>query len=572
MCLMVRCGKSDTNKGGIMNRQEQEKLYRETYKMVYWTCLSLLKNKEDAEDMVQETFIAAFEAYDTLNDKERAAAWIKRIAANKCINKLTRTRTVAVEDEFLDNVEAVPDDFLPASITEDKEKRSIMMNIISESLSDELQRTLILYYFDELSAREISELIGVPEGTVRSRLDYAKKKIKKGVEDYEKKNNDKLYAMGIPFLTQLFVKEAEDLPFVPMTASLPGLSASGSAKIAKTVATTAIKKGSAIAVKKIVAGAVAATLVTGGVITGVYLYNAKNEEPVRTRRHSDTRTEEPDTDEETNTTVSDGMTAEISEESIASSEDLSVAAYTLTATMIKSNGNTEPVNVKTYNANGDELTDTASWYYTEHIRDAQGNALEFRSYDSNGTMSYKFKYVYDDDGNLIREEKYDENGTLIMYYAYEYENGLKTSRSRVSPDGTVVDSMDYEYYDNGNLKFVYENTIDGSRRLFEECSEDGKTQTIYTYLNGLTAADGSALDPNRLYGSMVYEYDEDNKLIKESSYYDIEVQELVFGGDYTDAGSYITYEYDQNGILKTEYHQDIDSDSSYRVEYELTFN
>lgn len=557
-----------------MNRQEQEKLYRETYKMVYWTCLSLLKNKEDAEDMVQETFIAAFEAYDTLNDKERAAAWIKRIAANKCINKLTRTRTVAVEDEILDNVEAVPDDFLPASITEDKEKRSIMMNIISESLSDELQRTLILYYFDELSAREISELIDVPEGTVRSRLDYAKKKIKKGVEDYEKKNNDKLYAMGIPFLTQLFVKEAENLPFVPMTASLPGLSASGSAKIAKTAATTAVKKGSAIAVKKIVACAVAATLVTGGAITGVYLYNAKNEEPVRTRRHSETRTVETDTEEPIRTTISGAATtdAEPSEEIIASSEDLSVAAYTLTATMIKSNGNTEPVNVKTYNANGDELTDTASLYYTEHIRDAQGNALEFRSYDSNGTMSYKFKYVYDDDGNLIREEKYDESGTLIMYYAYEYENGLKTSRSRVSPDGTVVDSMDYEYYDNGNLKFVYENTIDGSRRLFEEYSEDGKNKTTYMFLNGMTAADGSALDPNRLYGSIVYEYDEDNKLIKESTYYDMEVQELVFGGDYADAGSYITYEYDQNGILKTEYHQDIDSDSNYRVEYELTFN
>ena len=96
-----------------MTENEFEKLYNDAYKAVYWTAMNLLRKKDEAEDVVQDTFITAYNSYDSLKDKDKAVAWVKKIAANKCLNILTRTRTVNVEDEVLEATEAVGEDFLP---------------------------------------------------------------------------------------------------------------------------------------------------------------------------------------------------------------------------------------------------------------------------------------------------------------------------------------------------------------------------------------------------------------------------------------------------------------------------
>ena len=91
-----------------MTDKELEKIYNEAYRAVYWTAMSLLKNEADAEDIVQDTFVTLIESYDTLNDKDKVIPWLKKIAANKCLNRLTRLKTDTVEDEFFDDVEAYP--------------------------------------------------------------------------------------------------------------------------------------------------------------------------------------------------------------------------------------------------------------------------------------------------------------------------------------------------------------------------------------------------------------------------------------------------------------------------------
>ena len=99
-----------------MTDKELEKIYNEAYRAVYWTAFSLLKNEADAEDVVQDTFVTLIESSDTIEDKTKVTAWLKKIAANKCLNRLARTKTDAVEDEFFEDVEAVPEDFLPDTI------------------------------------------------------------------------------------------------------------------------------------------------------------------------------------------------------------------------------------------------------------------------------------------------------------------------------------------------------------------------------------------------------------------------------------------------------------------------
>ena len=246
-----------------MTDKELEHIYNEAYRQVYWTAYSFLKNDQDAEDVVQDTFISFITSYGDLKDTSKAVALLKKIAANKCLDRIKLTKTDAVEDEFFENIEAVPEDFLPESIIESEQMRKIVMDIIGKTLSEDIRRTLILFYFNELTTREIADLLGIPQGTVLWRLNFAKKKIKKEVEKYEEENNTKLF-MAVPFLTKLFIKEAEQVAFKPMPASLTHyLSASS-----KTSAVEAAKKGAGIMSKKvisIVAASVAVTAVIGGI-------------------------------------------------------------------------------------------------------------------------------------------------------------------------------------------------------------------------------------------------------------------------------------------------------------------
>ncbi len=271
-----------------MTEQELEKIYNEAYRAVYWTAYSLLKNEDDAEDIVQDTFVSLIHSYDGIKDKSKIVPWLKKVAANKALNRLTRTRTDNVEDEFLENAETVPEDFLPDSIVESEDTRRIIMDIINSALSEDVRRTLILFYFDEMSTREISEALGIPEGTVSWRISSAKKKIKKEVEKYEEENNTKLYGMPVPFLTLLFRKEAEQVPLRTMSASLRALSASTEALkagAAKNAAAAAIKKGTGIMMKKVIIGSIAAIAVVG-VTLGIVLVvtNKKDDETSVTKK------------------------------------------------------------------------------------------------------------------------------------------------------------------------------------------------------------------------------------------------------------------------------------------------
>ena len=256
-----------------MNNEELERIYNEAYGPVYWTAYQLLKNEADSEDIVQETFVSLIESYDTIKDKTKVTAWLKKNAANKCLNRLTRSKTDSVEDEFFEDVEAMPEDFLPDTIVESEESRKVIMDIIGSALSDDVRRTLVLYYFDEMTTKEIAEAQGIPQGTVLWRLNFAKKKIKKEVEKYEAKTDSKLYTMALPFLSKLFIAEAQQVPLKPIPPTLLDMTASAvksvASEAAKTAASGAAKKGAGAAAGKIVAiglgSAVAVGLIGGGI-------------------------------------------------------------------------------------------------------------------------------------------------------------------------------------------------------------------------------------------------------------------------------------------------------------------
>lgn len=431
-----------------MDRKELEKIYNEAYRAVYWTAFSLLKNEDDAQDIVQDTFVALINSYDSIQDKSKIVPWLKKVAANKSLNRLTRTKTDNVEDEFFDTVETVPEDFLPDSLVESEETRKIIMDIINNSLSEDIRMTLILFYFDEMSTKEVAEALGIPEGTVSRRIHSAKKKIKKEVEKYEDENDTKLF-MVVPFLTQLFEKEAEQVAFKPIPASLLNLSAStGAAEAAGSeIASQALKKGTEVMLKKIIITSVSVVLVGAATAGIIYFATRKNEKnDVKKRAGKNEENEITAVDPDTEDTGSNGedpsdakstSDAAGAEGSTGASTEESTAATTEAATEETTAAPTETEEVESvYDLSGmsaEEIADLCDGLTTRKIpkvgdtlEDVQKTYFDVRPWRFTGATLLEGRY-----------SKSDKSNVNVIFVSGVYNDGYPKN------GGPHIDKVDY---------------------------------------------------------------------------------------------------------------------------------
>lgn len=171
-------------------KQDEIRLYKilfESYnKKVYKVAYYILNNEEEAKDIVQDTFIQAFNKIDTLKDKDKFESWICAIAAN-----LSKAKYNKKKKELLvqDDSEIIP--FLyydksldsPEDILENKELKSCIMEQIN-SLDNHYKQVVVLYYYLEQSYEEISKSLDISIGTVKSRLYRAKASIKEKLEKH----------------------------------------------------------------------------------------------------------------------------------------------------------------------------------------------------------------------------------------------------------------------------------------------------------------------------------------------------------------------------------------------------
>lgn len=188
-----------------------EKLYEENYKMVYYVCLKFFKNEEDAEDMTQNIFIKAFDKISTLSDINKFTPWIRQIANRECINELQRRGRFTFSDENVTNEELnLVDDKqkTPEEIVVEDDVRDIILEIINKLPQDQ-RIAIYLYYYQDMTVKEISEVFNCPEQTTRSRLAYARKNMKKEIEKLEDKGVRIRTLNILPFLYCIFQAEEE---------------------------------------------------------------------------------------------------------------------------------------------------------------------------------------------------------------------------------------------------------------------------------------------------------------------------------------------------------------------------
>ena len=257
-----------------------EKLYKLTEREVWFTCISFLKNETTAQDIMQETYITAFLKIQSLEKSSQIRSWLNRIAVNKCKNYLKGKGEIQLDDEIFEN-QAIVDEriSIPEEYISDKAKREIILSIMQEVLSDVQYQTVIMHYFNEMTVDEIAEVFECSRGTVLSRLNYSRAKMKTAIEDYENKSGDRLHGVVVvPFFTTIFREQAKSLcvPSIKITLpngeSLVTAASKGVSTAVKSSTATAVKTGAVTAVKtKVIAMACGMALLFAGTTVGTSL-------------------------------------------------------------------------------------------------------------------------------------------------------------------------------------------------------------------------------------------------------------------------------------------------------------
>lgn len=268
------------------NKKAFDKLYKLTSNDVWFTCVSLLKDEENAKDIMQETYITAFLKLDTLKDEEKFCGWLTAIATNKSKNKLKGKVEYQIDDEVLITEAETDELMLPEEYITKTEKRKVLLQIMEDTLSFNQYQTVLMFYFDEMSISEIAQGLEISEGTVKSRLNSSRAKMKTAIEDYEKKSGDKLHGVVVvPFFTTIFKEEAKSLAVPNITIKLPNgqtlatSATKGIATGAKSTVSSIVKATATATVKtKVIAVVCGATILAGISAVGISILAGCNAE------------------------------------------------------------------------------------------------------------------------------------------------------------------------------------------------------------------------------------------------------------------------------------------------------
>jgi len=159
--------------------------------LVVNTCYGFLRNRDDADDMAQDVFVEVYKAVHAFREEAKLSTWLYRIAVNKCLNQIKKNKRrrwikslqaafggEEEEQEIVDESSANPQSDL-----EQQERAKILHQAI-EALAENQRIAFTLSKFDELSYREIAEVMGTTIPAVESLLNRAKKNLQKKLYDY----------------------------------------------------------------------------------------------------------------------------------------------------------------------------------------------------------------------------------------------------------------------------------------------------------------------------------------------------------------------------------------------------
>lgn len=152
------------------DKEAFETIIMEVIESLYRVAYGILENEEDASDAISNATLKAYEKIATLRQLEFFKTWITRILINECNAIIKQKQKVIYIDSYTENQND--------TYTSNNET-SIDVKQAMNKLEKELNQIVILYYFDDLSVEEISNMLEIPKGTVKSRLSRARQVLAK---------------------------------------------------------------------------------------------------------------------------------------------------------------------------------------------------------------------------------------------------------------------------------------------------------------------------------------------------------------------------------------------------------
>lgn len=161
----------------------------ELYKdKIFQLCFRMLGNRHEAEDVAQEAFIRAYVNIQGFNQKKKFSSWIYRIATNLCIDRIRKKKPDYFLDAEVPGTEGLnmysqisSDHPLPEEKLVSLELQETVQREIA-NLPEKYRAVIVLKYIEELSLNEISEILDLPLGTVKTRMHRGREFLRKQLE------------------------------------------------------------------------------------------------------------------------------------------------------------------------------------------------------------------------------------------------------------------------------------------------------------------------------------------------------------------------------------------------------
>lgn len=188
---------------------------------IYYFAITYVRNKADAEEVVQNTFIIVFKQINSLRNPDSFHSWIHKIAfrsAMRVIEKNKSRNIVALEEDFgLENIEekqASPSEIL------DRNEISTVVGKEMENLSPKLLAVAQLKYFDDLTVYEIADILDIPVGTVKSRLMKVREKLQPILDDGGYSPSKYLSVTMVPIVFEAFKQLIDQQTMSPKSVEM----------------------------------------------------------------------------------------------------------------------------------------------------------------------------------------------------------------------------------------------------------------------------------------------------------------------------------------------------------------
>ncbi|NER12199.1 sigma-70 family RNA polymerase sigma factor [Leptobacterium flavescens] len=145
--------------------------------MVFTIALKLMKEREEAEDVAQEAFIKCFQSLKKFKGQSKFSTWLYRISYNHCLDKLKEKKRYVRSDHIDEVNESQIDAETDAFYALEQKERKEYIEKALKKLSEDDQLLMTLYYYEELSLKEISEITGIKANNIKIKLYRSRNKL-----------------------------------------------------------------------------------------------------------------------------------------------------------------------------------------------------------------------------------------------------------------------------------------------------------------------------------------------------------------------------------------------------------